>query len=112
MSSAVADRIKSLGQSIALSQAEIGFIVGSSGRTLNRWATGSIDPQPLTKQRLLELVAVANALTGVFTSEGANLWLFTPNPLLDYDKPADRIKSGNCKSVLALIEALADGVVV
>lgn len=45
-------------------------------------------------------------------SEHANLWILSPNRLLDGDTPASRIQNGNFKSVAALIEALADGVVV
>jgi hypothetical protein len=37
--------------------------------------------------------------------------MFTPNRALGHDTPADRIKDGDYRAVLSLIEAIADGVV-
>ena len=45
-------------------------------------------------------------------SDQANVWIFTPNRLLDHDTPAARIHAGGYRDVLNLIEALAEGVVV
>jgi hypothetical protein len=39
------------------------------------------------------------------------LWIFSPNQLLSGDTPAERITTGDFKTVLALIDALAEGVV-
>jgi hypothetical protein len=48
----------------------------------------------------------------VLRPEDANLWIFSPNELLDGDSPAERIERGDFKSVLAVIEALAEGVII
>lgn len=69
-------------------------------------------PQRLNKQRLIQLAYVAEQVTTVLPRERANLWIFTPNRLLDHDTPAERIRKGHYRDVLDLIEAMADGVVV
>ena len=90
----------------------IGRIVGASGRTVARWLSGGT-PHRSARERLLELAYVADQLIEVLglSPDDANLWIFTPNRLLSGDKPADRIADGDYRSVLGLIEALADGVV-
>lgn len=53
---------------------------------LVQWRRGS---QRLNKQRLVELAYVADALTEVLPAEAANLWMFTPNRVLDHDVTDD-----------------------
>ena len=64
----------------------------------------------MTKQRLLELAFIGEELGKVLRPADANLWIFSPNKLLDGDNPASEIAKGEFKRVLDLIEALADGV--
>jgi hypothetical protein len=97
---------------IGLTQEEIGSIVDASGRSVARWTKGEVVPQRLNKQRLVELAYVADLVTEVIPSDKVNLWMFTPNRLLDHDSPADRIRNGRYRDVLGLIEAIADGIVV
>ncbi len=108
LATTVTDLISDLG----LTQEEVGSIVDASARSVARWQAGGVVPQRLNKQRLIELAYVADAVTQVMPRENANLWMFTPNRLLDHDTPADRVRSGQYRDVLALIEAFADGVVV
>lgn len=112
MSAAIAAKVRELSQSLEMTQEDVGNIVGSSARTVGRWYAGVAVPQRDSRQRLLELAYVAGELAKVLRPEDANLWFFSPNVLLEHDTPADRIRKGDYKSVLALIEALADGVVV
>jgi hypothetical protein len=86
--------------------------VDASGRSVARWANGEVVPQRLNKQRLIELAYVAEAVAHVIPPDHANLWMFTPNRMLGHDTPATRVRSGQYKSVLDLIEAIADGIVV
>lgn len=104
-------RVSSIADRLQLTQEDVGSIVGASGRTVNRWHTGDAVPQRTAKQRLIHLAYVAEALAEVLRPEDANLWIFAPNRLLDHDSPADRIKNGDYRSVLRLIDALAEGVV-
>lgn len=112
MSAVIAERIQDLQESAHLNQGEVGRIVGASARTVSRWEKGAAAPQPNARQRLIELAYVAEELVKVLKPEERNLWIFSPNRLLDHDSPADRISQGDYRSVVALIETLADGVVV
>ena len=110
--SALAHRVTDLISGLGLTQDEIGSIVDASGRSVARWSSGEVVPQRLNKQRLIQLAYVAEQVTTVLPRERANLWIFTPNQLLEHDTPADRIRDGRYRDVLDLIEAMADGVVV
>lgn len=72
-----------------------------------------MNPQPRAQERLLEFSYVEEQLVEVLglSPDDANIWIFTRNRLLDGDKPSDRIHVGNYRSVLALIDAIADGIV-
>ena len=109
---AVAQKVSELTATIGLTQDEVGKIVDASGRSVARWQTGAVVPQPLNKQRLVELAYVARAVTEILPPEDANLWIFTPNRMLGHNSPADKIRAGEYRDVLDLIDALADGVVV
>lgn len=112
MSTAVANKISTITGSTSLTHDEIGTIVEASPRSVSRWSSGASEPQKLSRQRLLELAYVAEELRSVLRSEDANLWIMSPNRLLGGDSPAQRIQKGDFKSVVGLIEALADGIVV
>lgn len=111
--SAIAAKVRDLGERADLSRAEIGRITGATARTVARWASGATTPHASARERLLELKYVADQLIEVLglSPQDANLWIFSPNRLLKGDKPADRIAAGEYRAVLALIDALADGVV-
>ena len=108
---ALAHKVAELTASAALSYEDIGRIVDASARSVARWQSGEVVPQRLNKQRLIELAYVAQALQEVLGPEDANLWIFSPNRALQHDTPADRIRSGEYKLVLDLVEAIADGIV-
>lgn len=108
---ALAHKVAELTASAALSYEDIGRIVDASARSVARWHSGDVVPQRLNKQRLVELAYVAEALQEVLEPRDANLWIFSPNRALQHDTPADRIRAGEYKVVLDLIEAMADGVV-
>ncbi len=112
MTTAFATRVQELQETTSLTHDDVGKIVGATGRTVARWEKGSASPQREARQRLMELVYVGQELARVLHPEERSLWLFSPNRLLDHDSPADRIADGDYRSVVALIEALADGVVV
>lgn len=112
MSGTLAARVHELTDDLHLTRQEVGEIVGASARTVARWSAGESSPQPDPRRRLLELRYVADAVAEVIRPEDVNLWMFEPNKLLDGDTPAERIHKGQYKDVLAVIEALAEGVIV
>ena len=109
---AFTERVEDLEGKAELTHEEVAEIVGASARTVGRWRNGSVVPQPDARKRLLELAYVADELAKVLKRGDRNAWLFAPNRLLDHDTPAERIAQGDYRAVMALIEALADGVVV
>lgn len=108
----LAHKVSDIIDGLGLTHEEVGTIVDASARSVGRWSAGDVVPQRLNKQRLLELAYVAQAVSEILPSDQANVWIFTPNRLLDHDTPAERIHAGGYRDVLALIEALAEGVVV
>ncbi|MCK2028076.1 helix-turn-helix domain-containing protein [Microbacterium sp. SSW1-47] len=108
----LASKVSSIIDNLGLSQEEVGDIIDASPRTISRWITGTVAPQRLNKQRLIELAYVAEAVTEVLPRDQANVWMLSPNRLLDHESPADRVHAGRYKDVLDLIEGLAEGIVV
>jgi uncharacterized protein (DUF2384 family) len=98
--------------SLGLTDEEVGDMVDASARSVARWSEGQVVPQKLNRERLLELAYVAEAVAEVLPRSHANVWMFTPNRLLEHDRPADLIRRGDYKRVLDAIEAMADGVFV
>jgi len=105
---------KKLGQireEAGLSSSDVARILGTSPRTVFRWATGRT-PRGESRERLLELAAVVDLLSRVMRPEAASAWLFDPNPLLDMERPVDLIGRGEYQRVCAAIGAIAEGVFV
>jgi transcriptional regulator with XRE-family HTH domain len=109
---ALASKVSSIIRILGLTQEEVGEIVDASPRSISRWVAGTVAPQRTSKLRLIELAYVAEALSEILPRDHANLWMLSPNRLLEHDSPADRVHAGRYKDVLNLIEALADGIVV
>ncbi len=64
------------------------------------------------RRRLLEVLAVLEQLSGVMQPSAAHDWLFSPNPLLEHEKPIDLLTQGQWRRVLGLIDAIEEGVFV
>jgi uncharacterized protein (DUF2384 family) len=60
----------------------------------------------------LELLSVLDRLTMTLRPEPAHDWLFSPNPLLDNEKPIDLLSGGKYREVLGAIDSLGEGVFV
>ena len=58
------------------------------------------------------MLEVADALAEVLPRDQANVWMFSPNRLLAHAKPADLVRDGEYQRVLALIDAMAEGIFV
>jgi transcriptional regulator with XRE-family HTH domain len=112
MADGLAMKVAETTRNLSLTHEELAAIAGTSTRSVARYLAGEVIPHRLTRQRLLELAYVAEQLTTVLRPDAANLWLHSPNRLLDHDTPAAKIQQGDYRRVLALIEALADGIVV
>lgn len=95
-----------------LDQADIARLLGTNPRTVSRWLQEQAEPRPEARRRLLEVLAVLEHLSGVLTPQAAHDWLFSPNGALDHHKPIELLAEGEFRRVLAIIDALAEGVFV
>jgi putative toxin-antitoxin system antitoxin component (TIGR02293 family) len=95
---------------IQLDRADIARVMDANPRTVGRWMQRQTEPRPDARERLLELIAVLERLSGVLEPAAAHDWLFTPNPMLDHHKPVELLRAREYRRVLGAIDALAEGV--
>src|ERR1700692_4896473 len=108
MTSAVAGKIDSIKQRTSMPASSIAEMNGATPQTLSRWATGKNDPQREHLDRLLEFDYLTERLAEFFEPDDAGLWVFTPHPQLNGERPADLVAKGRQKEVLAVIARLQD----
>ena len=106
MAAARVQRIVGMGY---LDSATIARVLDKSPKTVLRWLRGGVAPRWESEQRLRELEAVLERLGGIVEPEAAREWLFTPVPVLDHRLPADLVRSGEYRRVLAAIDAIGEG---
>lgn len=88
---------------------DVARVTGATARSVTRWLEGTSPRRP-AEERLLELKAVIDILRRVMREEPARLWIRSPNPDLDYEKPLDLIERGEYRRVIGVILAIAEGV--
>ena len=77
MAQTLATKLQEITDTLALSQENVAWIVGATARSVSRWARHEAVPQRLSRQRLIELAYVAEAVGEVMRPSDANLWLIT-----------------------------------
>jgi putative toxin-antitoxin system antitoxin component (TIGR02293 family) len=112
MVTALSTRLEGALQAADLDREEVARVVGANPRTVTRWIKQQAAPRRDSRERLLEFIAVIERLSATLRAEPAHDWLFTPNPDLGHEKPADLLKQGHYRRVLGAIDALAEGVFV
>ena len=110
--SSVTARLESVLEGSELGYRDVARIVDASPRSVARWATTDTEPRRASRERLLELFAVMERLQAVVRPAAAHDWLYTPNPTLENEKPADLLRRGEYRRMLAIIDALGEGVFV
>lgn len=108
----LAGRLRGAAEKTALEQADFAQLLGTDRRTISRWLSEEAEPRTAARRRLLEVLAVLEQLSGVMRPQAAHDWLFSPNTLLEHDKPIELLERGEWRRVLGLIEALEEGVFV
>ncbi len=88
---------------------DVARVTGATSRSVTRWQDGAAPRRP-AEERLLELKAVIDVLRKVMREEPARLWIRSPNPDLDYEKPLDLVERGEYRRVIGVILAIAEGV--
>lgn len=89
---------------------DIARVLGTTSRSVTRWTTSGAAPRRDNEERLLELKAVVDALRQTLRDEPARLWLRSPVPALDFEKPIELVERGEYRRVIGAILALAEGV--
>ena len=79
---------------------------------MGRWLHAETAPRRDTRERILEFVAVLDALSKTVHGQSAYDWLYSPIPALRHRKPVDLLAEGRYREVLGAIDALAEGVFV
>jgi putative toxin-antitoxin system antitoxin component (TIGR02293 family) len=105
----LADKLEHASSLVELDQGDIARVIDANPRTVARWLQRETEPRPDARERLLELIAILEQLSGVLQPAAAHDWLFTPNPSLDHHKPVDLLREREYRRVLGAIDALAEG---
>ena len=108
----LATRLQQAAERTESDHADVARVLDTNSRTVSRWLHGQAAPRPDARERLLELIAVLEGLSGVVRPQAAHDWLFTPNALLEHHKPVDLLREGAYRRVLGAIDALGEGVFV
>jgi putative toxin-antitoxin system antitoxin component (TIGR02293 family) len=103
-------RLAAVMDKAGLEPVDIARILDKPPRSISRWLNEDVQPRWESRERLLELIYVIERLTQVVTPEASQDWLFTPNAALEHKKPVELLRSGSFKEVLALIDAIGEGV--
>jgi uncharacterized protein (DUF2384 family) len=85
-------------------------IVDKDPKTVSRWLRHQTEPRWEAREMLLALGVVLERLAQVMERGAAEDWLFTPVPLLDYQRPVDLLRRGEYRPVLGLVDAIGEGV--
>lgn len=112
MSALLTSRLEGALRAADLDQEEVARVVGANPRTIGRWLREETAPRKEARERLLEFLAVVERLSDTLRPQPAHDWLFSPNPSLGHEKPADLLKEGRYRDVLGAVDALAEGVFV
>ena len=73
-------------------------ITGASLRSAQRWR-GGVVPRSTSLARLRETDAILELLGSGSSTAARRAWLEAPNPILDGDRPLDRIARGDLGAV-------------
>ena len=102
--------IRSLTDGDVLDAVDIARATDATTRSVTRWLADDVAQRRETEERLLELKAVLDLATRVFRPDVARVWMRSPVPALDYDKPLDLVRTGQWRRVVDELLALSEGV--
>lgn len=105
--------VAKLGQAMeltAIDAAGVARILDRDPKTVSRWLRHDTEPRWEAREHLLTLGVVLERLSNVIERGAAEEWLFTPVPMLDYDRPFDLLRRGEYRPVLGVVDAIGEGV--
>jgi len=109
MPSAVAEKLDEIEQNVSMNAREIAQVLKTRPETVSRWRGGTSEPQPNTRDMLLQLWWLTTQLAELYAPAHAHLWLFAPHKQLNGERPVDLIGRGDTETVLKIISQLRDG---
>jgi transcriptional regulator with XRE-family HTH domain len=109
MSNPIASRLETIQSAVAISARELAQLLGTTPETVSRWRGGKTEPQPRTRDSLLQLEWLVGELRELYEPSEAHLWLFAKHKLLSGQRPVDLIERGETEKVLQIIAQLKDG---
>ena len=102
---AYADELKRV-RALGIESAEIARATGAARATVNSWIRAARRPAAEHRERLLELVAIADRLSDVMADDQIALWLQKPLPALNEARPLDAIARGRYRDVSRVVAEL------
>ena len=97
-------------ESEIIDTSDVARVAHTTPRSVARWTAAKSAPRRDNEDRLLELKAVVEQLRRVLRDDAARLWLRSPNPELEWQKPIELIADGQYRRVIAAILAMGEGV--
>ena len=94
----------------AIDTAGVARIIDRDPKTVARWLRYESEPRWEVRELLLTLGVVLERLSTVIERGATEEWLFTPVPLLDYERPVDMLRRGEYRPVLGVVDAIGEGV--
>jgi hypothetical protein len=89
-----------------LKESQIGEIVGAAPNTVRSWVHLRRTPSGARADRLLELAATIRQLELIMQPQHIPVWLLSPSPALDNEKPAHLLAEGEYDRVMRLIAGM------
>jgi len=109
MSNAIASKLDGIQERAGFTGREVAQLLRTTPETISRWRGGKTEPQPKTRDSLLQLEWLIGELAELYKPQEAHFWLFSPHKLLNGERPVDLIERGESSPVLQLIAQLKDG---
>ena len=78
-------------------------------KMVGRWASGAVVPGAAREKRLRAAYQVFQLILEADDDHGARSWLSGMNPQLDDEAPADALRAGQIRDVMAAARAFLDG---
>jgi len=88
---------------------DVARVLGTTPRSVQRWAARDTAPRKEAEERLLELAVVLELAAQVLPAREARLWLRTPLAELSWSKPLDVIGAGGFRRVIEVLARPSEG---
>lgn len=87
----------------------LALTAGVAAETVGRWVSGQRRPQPTHEQRVRDTYTIFRMICEVDAAATARAWFMGMNPQLDDLSPAEAIRDGKHREVMAAARAFIAG---